>query len=81
MNDRDGCIALNLVQGIGYNRFQLLSEYFGAPGQVFNHAAEEYAKLQLEVKKMKETIEKMLTKIFECTANQAKTNYSGLEMY
>ncbi|MBQ4115149.1 hypothetical protein IJD34_07060 [bacterium] len=42
---------------------------------------EEYAKLQLEVKKMKETIEKMLTKIFECTANQAKTNYSGLEMY
>ena len=46
MNDRDGCIALNLVQGIGYNRFQLLSEYFGAPGQVFNHAAEEYAKLQ-----------------------------------
>lgn len=42
---------------------------------------EEYAKLQLEVKKMKQTIERFLTLAFECTASQAKTNYSGLEMH
>ena len=46
MTDRDGCIALNLVPGIGYARFQMLSEWFGAPGQVFNHALEEYEKLR-----------------------------------
>lgn len=45
MNDRDGCIALNLLSGIGYSRFQQLSEWFGAPGQVFNHSVEEYSKL------------------------------------
>ena len=46
MTDRDGCIALNLVPGIGFSRFQMLSEWFGAPGQVFNHAVEEYEKLK-----------------------------------
>ena len=46
MTDRDGCIALNLVPGIGFSRFQMLSEWFGAPGQVFNHAQEEYEKLK-----------------------------------
>ena len=45
MNDRDGCIALNLLPGIGYSRFRLLTEWFGAPGQVFNHSVEEYSKL------------------------------------
>jgi DNA processing protein len=45
MTDRDGCIALNLVQGIGHARFKLLSDWFGTPGQVFNHAVEEYEKL------------------------------------
>lgn len=45
MTDRDGCIALNLVPGIGFSRFQMLSEHFGAPGQVFNHSVEEYEKL------------------------------------
>ena len=46
MTDRDGCIALNLIPGIGFSRFQMLSEWFGAPGQVFNHAVEEYEKLK-----------------------------------
>ena len=46
MTDRDGCIALNLVPGIGFSRFQMLSEWFGAPGQVFSHAQEEYEKLK-----------------------------------
>ena len=46
MTDREGCIALNLVPGIGYSRFQMLSEWFGAPGQIFNHAVEEYEKLR-----------------------------------
>ena len=46
MTDREGCIALNLVPGIGYSRFQMLSDWFGAPGQVFNHAVEEYEKLK-----------------------------------
>lgn len=45
MTDRDGCIALNLVPGIGFSRFQMLSEHFGAPGQVFNHNVGEYEKL------------------------------------
>ena len=50
MTDRDGCIALNLVPGIGFSRFQMLSEWFGAPGQVFNHAQEEYEKLKTILK-------------------------------
>ena len=45
MTDRDGCIALNLVSGIGFARFRTLSEWFGAPGQVFGHTVEEYGKL------------------------------------
>lgn len=46
MTDRDGCIALNLLPGIGHARFQTLTEWFGTPGQVFNHAVEEYEKLR-----------------------------------
>ena len=46
MTDRDGCIALNLVSGIGYARFQLLLETFGAPGQVFDHPEEVYSQIR-----------------------------------
>ena len=42
---------------------------------------ENYAKLREEVKKVRATIEKVLTMILESSANVAKTNYSGLEMY
>jgi hypothetical protein len=42
---------------------------------------ENYAKLREEVKKVRATIEKILTMILESSASVAKTNYSGLEMY
>ena len=42
---------------------------------------ENYAKLQEEIKKVKENIEHFLTLFFECTSSQARTGYSGLDMY
>lgn len=42
---------------------------------------ESYAMLLQEVKKMKETIEKILSLILETSASDARSNYSGLEMY
>ena len=42
---------------------------------------ESYELLMKEVKKVKETIEKILTLILENSASNARTNYSGLEMY
>ena len=42
---------------------------------------ESYELLMQEVKKVKETVEKLLTLAFECSASQARTNYTGLEMY
>lgn len=46
MTDREACIGLNLISGIGYARFQLLSNYFGAPAQIFGHESCEYAKVR-----------------------------------
>ena len=46
MTDREASIGLNLISGIGYARFRLLSDYFGAPAQVFGHTAEEYGKVR-----------------------------------
>jgi len=40
-----------------------------------------YAELKEDIKKVKAFIEKMLTLAFECTSSQARTNYSGLDMY
>lgn len=42
---------------------------------------ESYALLMQEVKKVKETIEKILTLILETSANDARVKYSGLDMY
>ena len=42
---------------------------------------QRYAELKEDIKKVKETIEKMLTLAFECTSSQAKTNYYGLDMH
>ena len=42
---------------------------------------ENYLKLQEEVKKVRIFVENILTKMLESTANQARTNYAGLEMY
>ncbi len=42
---------------------------------------EKYSELQNDIKKVRNIVEKMLTSFFESSANQARTNYSGLEMY
>ena len=42
---------------------------------------ESYELLMQEVKKVKETVERLLTLAVESSASQARTNYTGLEMY
>ena len=42
---------------------------------------EAYAALKDEVAKVRDNVEKMLALFCESSANQARTNYSGLEMY
>ena len=42
---------------------------------------EEYAKLLMEVKKIKENIEHFLELFFESSTSQSQTRYSGLNMY
>ena len=42
---------------------------------------ENYLKLQADVKKVKIFVENALAKMLESTANQARTNYMGLQMY
>lgn len=46
-----------------------------------DYEEKRYAELKDEVKKVKAFVEKMLTICFESTASQARSNYSGLEMY
>ena len=46
MTDREGCIALNLISGIGYARYKLLTEHFGSPEQVFGREEGDYAQLR-----------------------------------
>jgi len=41
MNSREGCIALNLVPGIGFVKYSALVDRFGAPEQVFAASREE----------------------------------------
>lgn len=45
MTDRDGCIALNMISGIGYIRFTALSEYFGGAGNAACRSVEEYLRV------------------------------------
>ena len=42
---------------------------------------ERYAKLQEEIRKLRDNIEKVLTMFFESTTSKAQTRYSGLGMY
>ena len=42
---------------------------------------ENYTKLLEEIRILKKNIEIFLTKFFECTASQAQTNYSELQIY
>lgn len=41
MKSREGCIALNLVSGIGFVKYSALVERFGSPEQVFAASREE----------------------------------------
>ena len=42
---------------------------------------ERYAKLQEEIRKIRDTIEKVLTMFFESTTSKVQTKYSELGMY
>ena len=42
---------------------------------------ERYAKLQEEIRRLRDNIEKVLTMFFESTTSKAQTRYSGLGMY
>lgn len=42
---------------------------------------ERFQALKLEIKKVREIIEKILTKCLESSSNLARTNYQGLDMY
>ena len=42
---------------------------------------ERYAKLQEEIRKLRDNIEKVLTMFFESTTSKAQTRYSSLGMY
>ena len=42
---------------------------------------ERFAKLQEEIKKMRDNIERILTMILETNSNQARTSYLGLDMH
>ena len=42
MKERDICIALNQISGIGYVRFSALEKHFGGAGQIAGHRASDY---------------------------------------
>lgn len=41
----------------------------------------KYRLLKREIRHINASIEKIFAKFFECTASQARANYSGLEMF
>ena len=41
MLDREACIVLNMISGIGYVKYTALREEFGSPSAVFGQSAEE----------------------------------------
>ena len=45
MTPRDGCIALNMIPGIGYVRYSALESYFGNAGLAAGKTAPEYRKV------------------------------------
>ena len=46
MTDRDGCIVLNMIPGIGYARYQLLVEAFGSPAAALAQSRQSLEKLR-----------------------------------
>ena len=45
MNQRDGCIALNMISGIGYTRYSAICEFFGNAGLADGHSVSQYRKV------------------------------------
>ncbi|MBQ7208658.1 MAG: DNA-processing protein DprA [Lentisphaeria bacterium] len=43
MTDRDSCIALNMISGIGFVRFTALEKHFGSAGQAAGKSVRDYA--------------------------------------
>ena len=41
MLDREACIVLNMISGVGYVKYTALREAFGSPSAVFGRSAEE----------------------------------------
>lgn len=41
MLDREACIVMNMIPGIGYVKYSALSRFFGSPSEVFGRSAEE----------------------------------------
>ena len=46
MNDRDACIILNMISGIGYARYAALVRRFGSPSAVLNATAGEISEVK-----------------------------------
>ena len=40
MLDREACIVLNMISGVGYAKYSALSDEFGSPGMIFEQSAD-----------------------------------------
>lgn len=58
MNDKEACILLNMVQGIGYAKVKAICDFLGSPRKIFE-------KDMGELKKINGLTEKTLNSIFE----------------
>ena len=45
MNQRDACIALNMISGIGYARYSAINEFFGNAGLAAGQSVSQYRKV------------------------------------
>jgi len=62
MNDKEACILLNMVQGIGYVKVKAICESLGSPGKIFEKDIEG-------IKKLNCLNEKTINSIFEYQKN------------
>ena len=44
MNQRDACIALNMIPGIGFVRYSAINDFFGNAGLAAAQSAQQYRK-------------------------------------
>ena len=45
MLDREACIVLNMISGIGYAKYSALRRFFGSPAEVFGRKADELSEV------------------------------------